>query len=435
MRASHLLGDLLTKVTDIGRALTAGEDTGVSICDRCEALVSRHGEATGLALGREILDRYKHFDRDEKKVFFHEIIQRFGVDESGLSESIHAWQQNPGHDAARQIHFASEPRSQELIRRLNRAPGATRDLVSMRKDLLEAIKLDSSLKQLDKDFSHLFNSWFNRGFLELRRIDWDNTPARILEKVITYEAVHEINGWDELRLRVAAEDRRLYAFFHPALNGEPLIFVEVALTEDMPRAIDPILASQREPLNPRLASTAVFYSISNCQAGLRGVSFGNFLIKQVVEELRREFSALQNFVTLSPVPAMRRWVVAQIEAGESSPLSTKLNVIVESLGGSQVLKDGAVDQQALPALTALYLLEAKADRDGPLDPVARFHLGNGACLERINIGADSSSRGSSNSWGVMVNYLYDLDSIERNHEAYANQGKVICSNQVRRLLK
>ena len=449
MRKINLLSDLLLRVSDIGRSLMPAADKQETLIDRCETLLSRRGEATSLALAREILDRYAVIDTDEKSRFFIEMMNQFSVDERHLNQMIEAWKadQQPGaakdspkHKSSthsqgliRQIHSASEPRSQELIRRLNRAPRGTQDLVSMRADLLLAIAKGAELKQLDNDFHHLFSSWFNRGFLELRLINWDNTPALILEKIISYEAIHEINGWDELRLRVAAEDRRLYGFFHPALSAEPLIFVEVAMMAGIPRAITPILAKQRQQLEPSAATTAVFYSISNCQKGLQGISFGNFLIKQVVEELRHEFTNLSQFVTLSPLPEMRHWVSQQVEQNKLSEMPKPLQQTMHSLYQS---KDAlGVDHLLLEKLTAWYLLKAKKSNGSPFDYVSRFHLGNGACLEQINCEADPSDSRMESSWGVMVNYLYDLNSIEHNHEAFANQKTVICSESVQRLVK
>ena len=428
MRANTLLGDLLSRVTDAGRALAWAETEREGLADTCAALLEGRGEARGLALARTILDRFEALDPPAKRAFFGQAKARFGVDEAALARALDAF--TPGDDdAAREIHFASEPRSQNLIRRLNRAPGGTAAVVAMREDLLAAMEEDPSLKALDRDFRHLLGSWFNRGFLELRRIDW-STSAEILERIIAYESVHAITGWDDLRRRVAAPDRQLYAFFHPALRGEPLIFVEVALTDAIPAAIGPILAERRRPLDPRTATTAVFYSISNCQRGLRGVSFGNFLIKQVVEELRAEFDGLRTFVTLSPVPGLRAWAEAEAAKGEGSLLSEPQRRAVRALG-----PQGGADDRMLEAIAARYLVSAERPRGGPVDPVARFHLGNGARLERINAGGDPSPQGLANSWGVLVNYLYDLGSIERHHEAFASRGEVTASPPVRRLAK
>ncbi len=337
-----------------------------------------------------------------------------------------------GESAASEIHYASEPRRQELFRRLNRAPGGTGALVAMRADLLEAMRRDRGLAVVDRDFQHLFASWFNRGFLVLRRIDW-SSPAAILEKIIRYEAVHEIRDWDELRRRIDPSDRRCYAFFHPALVDEPLIFVEVALTLDPPAAIAPLLAEKRKHVGQDKARAAAFYSISNCQQGLTGVSFGNFLIKQVVEEIRRELPRIEAFVTLSPIPGLRPWIESCDDPA------------IERL--AQAVREAALDEHwaekpetsarlraALEPLAAYYFLRARRDDGHVLDPVARFHLGNGARLERINWMGDLSRKGVAESYGLMVNYLYDLVEIERNHEAYANERAVAASNSVKRVL-
>lgn len=421
IRGENLLGDLLERVSVAGRALT-GARAAEPVGAQCEALLGGSGEATGLALAASILERYAGMDATERLAFFRMLASRFGVDLARLDTALTAWRSGDAPDA-RALHFAAEPRSQELIRRLNRAPNGARALVAMRADLLSLLPDAPELAPLDDDFRHLFSSWFNRGFLELRRIDW-NAPAAILEKIIAHEAVHEINGWDDLRRRVAAPDRRLYGFFHPALRDDPLIFVEVALTKDIPDAIGPILAEDRAALDPAESSVAAFYSISNCQAGLRGVSFGNFLIKQVVEELRAEAPGLRQFATLSPIPGLRRWA-----------LST--DALEGALGDTvAALEAGAdVDPSEAAALGAVYLMRAKARSGGPLDPVARFHLGNGARLERINPEADASERGRAAAWGMMVNYLYDLPAIEKNHEAFAATGEIAASAAVRRVLR
>lgn len=413
MRGTSLLSDLVGRVADAGRGLmpaTPERDMG----NLCEAVLSGRGEATGLAQARAVFERYDAMDPAARHAFFEMLRDRFGVDRARVEAIL----KRRAESDLRDLHTASEPRSQELIRRLNRAPGGTRRLVAMRHDLLGFVAAAPSLKALDDDFRHLFASWFNRGFLELRSIDW-STPASTLEKIIRYEAVHEITGWDDLRRRVGAPDRRLYAFFHPALAEDPLIFVEVALTTGIPGAIGEILAESREMIDPARAAIAVFYSISNCQEGLRGISFGNFLIKQVVEELRREFSGVDTFVTLSPVPGLRNW--GKANAGSLPPRLSK------------TARDG--DPAGLAELTAHYLTLARAPQGGAVDPVARFHLGNGARLERIHTGADDSPRGEAESWGVMVNYLYDPAAIERNHEAYSTRDEVIAAPAIRRLLK
>jgi len=417
------LRDLLARITDTGRGLLAPQPPAATLTEMCEGLLSSKGEATGLAQASAILDAYAKLSEEKRRGFFADLRDRFGADPAAVTNAIERWK-SQGPAALRAVHFASEPRSQEVIRRLNRAPGGTARLVVMRNDLLALIADDPSLAPLDADFRHLFSSWFNRGFLELRRIDW-STPASILEKIIQYEAVHEITGWDDLRRRVAAADRRLYAFFHPALDDDPLIFVEVALTEKVPNRIQDLLSESRAVLDPVSARAAVFYSISNCQDGLRGVSFGNFLIKQVVEELQREFSQITTFVTLSPVPGLRKWVSQQVREGALS---------ARQLAAAQALEQGDLANPGLIELAAQYLVKARGKNGGAFDPVARFHLGNGARLEAIHTQADTSAKGIEGSWGVMVNYLYEPSDIERNHEAYSNRGEIIVSASVRRLV-
>ena len=432
MSASNILSDLMARVGEIGGRIlsTANAHETLPLEDLCNELLSHRGEATGAAIGQAIFDRFDALDGDGKHAFFSELHSRFGVDIDAMEKAFVHWHAHKKTNDARACHFHSEPKSQELLRRLNRVPNGTVRLIEMRNHLLRAIKSSPDLIGLDDDFRHLLGSWFNRGFLELRRIDW-GTSAEVLEKIIAYEAVHEIIGWDDLRRRVAAPDRRLYAFFHPALLNEPLIFVEVALSDGIPKAIGPIISASNTAVDPRLATTAVFYSISNCQKGLRGISFGNFLIKQVVEELRREFATLETFVTLSPVPGLRDWATKAANASGSSLLSEDERLLIAELNASKTYPLETHKQGALECLTAKYLVQGRSSRGGPADPVARFHLGNGACLEQINVAADQSERSIAGSWGTMVNYLYDLKNIERNHEIFANGGDLICSSAVR----
>jgi malonyl-CoA decarboxylase len=294
-------------------------------------------------------------------------------------------------------------------------------------------KGDKGLAALDRDVVHLLGSWFNRGFLVLRRIDW-STPANILEQIIRYEAVHEIRDWDDLRRRIDPVDRRCYAFFHPALADAPLIFVEVALTETIPGAIAPLLAVNRQPVAADRARTAVFYSISNTQRGLGGISFGNFLIKQVVEELRRELPKLDTFVTLSPVPGFMAW----LKEASDLPVTEEERELLKQLDDPHWIESEPITaslREVVEPLAAHYFLRARSSKGRIIDSVARFHLGNGARLERINWLGDLSAKGLRESAGVMVNYLYRLDDIEKNHEIYANDGEVVASSAVKKLLK
>jgi malonyl-CoA decarboxylase len=431
--------DLLTSISERGRTLLRrggppnGKQDASDLIELCGALLSGRGEASGTAMAREVLDRYRHLDEAGRLSFFEALVRHYGPDREKLAQAIESWRAQPSDDDAGDLHFASEPRRQELIRRLNRAPGGTSELVAMRADLLLLMNGHKDLAALDRDVAHLLSSWFNRGFLVLRKIDW-STPANILEKIIRYEAVHEIRDWDDLRRRIDPDDRRCYAFFHPALVDEPLIFVEVALTEAIPGAIAPLLAEDRKPVPTERARTAVFYSISNTQRGLGGISFGNFLIKQVVEELRRELPKLENFVTLSPVPGFMQWLK---QAGDV-PLSDDERALLAQLDAPDWFANPELVAQlraVIEPLAAYYFLKARTPKGRLIDSVARFHLGNGARLERINWLGDLSPKGLRESAGIMVNYLYRLEDIEKNHEAYANQGEIVASSAVKKLLK
>jgi len=438
-RNNAFFSDLLASISERGRTLLRRAATSDArqdasdLIELCEALLSGRGEASGTAMAREVLDRYHDLDATGRRTFFEDLARSYGPDRERLAQAIENWRAQPNDADASDLHFASEPRRQELIRRLNRAPGGTSDLVAMRADLLDLMDGNKDLAALDRDVVHLLASWFNRGFLVLRRIDW-STPANILEKIIRYEAVHEIRDWDDLRRRIDPVDRRCYAFFHPALVDEPLIFVEVALTESIPGAIAPLLAEDRQLVPIERARTAVFYSISNTQRGLGGISFGNFLIKQVVEELRRELPKLENFVTLSPVPGFVQWLK---EAGDA-PVTDEDRAQLEQLERPDWFEDAELASQlrsVIEPLAAYYFLKARTPKGRLIDSVARFHLGNGARLERIDWLGDLSPKGLRESAGIMVNYLYRLEDIEKNHEAYANQGEIAASSAVKKLLK
>jgi len=439
MSSNAFFSDLLASISERGRTLlrrggsSDAKQDASDLIELCEALLSGRGEASGTAMAREVLDRYRHLDKAGRVTFFEALARNYGPDREKLAQAIEAWRAQPSDDDASDLHFASEPRRQELFRRLNRAPGGTSELVALRADLLGLMKGHKDFATLDRDVVHLLSSWFNRGFLVLRRIDWQ-TPANILEQIIRYEAVHEIRDWDDLRRRIDPVDRRCYAFFHPALVDEPLIFVEVALTEQIPRAIAPLLAEDRQLVPIERARTAVFYSISNTQRGLGGISFGSFLIKQVVEELRRELPKLENFVTLSPVPGFVQW----LKQVDDVPVSDEERALLAHLDEPDWSDNADLVSQlraVLEPLAAYYFLKARTAKGRLIDSVARFHLGNGARLERIDWLGDLSPKGLRESAGIMVNYLYRLDDIEKNHEAYANQGEVAASSAVKKLLK
>jgi malonyl-CoA decarboxylase len=400
-----------------------------------EALLSERGEASGVIVARELHESLRALDAEGRLAFYEFLSRNFLPDAERLRAAAQAYLAAPGADTAGRLAEAAEPRRQELLRRMNMSPSGTAALVALRKDLLGRLRDTPELKPLDADLKHLFASWFNRGFLELRRIDW-RSPAAVLDKLIAYEAVHEIQGWSDLKRRLAP-DRRCFGFFHPALPGEPLIFVEVALVNGLSAAVQPILAQGDDAgeneaaarARANRADTAIFYSISNCQDGLRGVSFGNFLIKQVVQELEAEFPRLTRFSTLSPVPGFRRWLGKRLaadpaEAASLAPLET------ESWWRDAARAEAM--RGPLMGLCATYL--TTAGPSGPGDPVARFHLGNGARLEQINWLGNTAARGIAESYGLMVNYLYDPETIEANHEAYAHEGAVVRSRQVDALM-
>jgi malonyl-CoA decarboxylase len=439
---TSFFSDMLQSIADRSRAFLRErrEPARVrsdGIVELCEALLSGRGEASGVALANEILADYADLTIGPRIAFFEELARTFGHDRTHIDAAIAAWNQSPSAAMAAELHRASEPRRLELFRRLNLAPGGTAALVRMREQLLDAMDHREDLAVVDNDFIHLFSSWFNRGFLVLRRIDW-STPASILEKIIRYEAVHEIRDWEDLRRRIDLPDRRCYAFFHPALVDDPLIFVEVALTREIPDAIAPILSDKREEVEPQRATTAVFYSITNCQRGLGGVTFGHFLIKQVVEEVRRELSRISNFVTLSPAPNFAEWLKRERANQASLVVDEDDRAALAALDQPNWWREQAsiaTIHEPLMRAAAWYYLRARNSRGLPADSVARFHLGNGARLERLNWPADTSERALAQSYGLMVNYLYDLDYIEQNHEVYAQQHAVVAASAVSRLVR
>lgn len=400
----------------------------------CRALLSERGEVSGAALARETLAAYNGLADPALPVFFDLLASAFSPDPQELDRACEDYRARPSADTLARLQRAVEPPRQELFRRLNMG-GGTATLVAMRRQLLSALKSRPNWKSIDADLAHLFGSWFNRGFLTLERIDW-RTPAIILEKLIQYEAVHEISGWKDLHRRLEA-DRRCFTFFHPALPDEPLIFIEVALTRGMSGAVQPLLDLDSPVADPGAADTAIFYSITNCQEGLRGISFGNLLIKQVAQQLGREFPRIKTFATLSPIPGFRRWVSGI--AGELAATAAGRAALAEIARCDEPdwckrANDAKTTQKNLMPLCAYYLIHARQDIE-PADPVARFHLGNGARLERLNWLADTSKRGMQRSAGLMVNYLYRLDEVEDNHEVYIREHRVVASHALRKLAR
>lgn len=399
----------------------------------CHALISERGEVSGAVLARDALAAYNALPHAAQPAFFDRLIAEFGPDGAELEAAYAAYHAQPTQENLIRLQRCVESPRQELFRRLNTAPGGTAALVAMRREVLSSLKARPAWKGIDSDLEHLFGSWFNRGFLTLERIDW-YTPAIVLEKLIEYEAVHEIAGWHDLRRRLAA-DRRCFAFFHPALPHEPLIFIEVALTKGMSAAIEPLLALDAPQLDPQNADTAIFYSITNCQTGLRGISFGNLLIKQVAQRLGQEFPKIKTFATLSPIPGLRAWLNRVHAELELIPRSSADVKALAELDHADWHKNSEVSERLRKALMpfAAYFLAVEKEDGEAADPVARFHLGNGARLERLNWVADASARGLQQSAGMMVNYLYRLDEVEHNHELYVREQKVAASRELRRL--
>ena len=377
------------------------------------------GEVSALGYAEFLMQHCEKLDEKELIIFFKLMRENFDISSLELSQAVDEYKVNSNSENLITLMKFSEPKRREIFRRCNGISRGTIRLVNLRKRLLGILKKNPELRAVDYDLVYLLKNWFNRGFLILRPINWE-TPAHILEKIIAYEAVHEINSWDELRLRLAPKDRRCFAFFHPAMQDEPIIFVEVALMKNIPSKIQDVLEEKRDFLEPDEANVAVFYSISNCQKGLSGISFGNFLIKQVANDLKFEFNNIKKFVTLSPVPGLRNWIKNK---------KPKFEMTLEKFKKSeQFLKV----EPSLMNCAGNYFLKSDRSDGMPNDPVARFHLGNGASLEQINYLGDTSLNGLNLSGGLMVNYLYDLDKVEENHEAYTSENKLNISKNAKK---
>jgi len=379
----------------------------------CRILLSQRGGVDGSQLANEALGIYQSLDQRGRRSFLDILNQDFSPNPEEVGSATDAYRKDPSSENLLHLQHVVEPPRQELFRRLNLAPEGTHALVQMRSQVLREMDAGAGLQSIAADLGHLLTSWFNRGFLTLQRIDWRSSAA-VLQKLIDYEAVHQIQGWHDLRRRLEA-DRRCYAFFHSALAEEPLIFIEVALTRGMSDRVQPLLNPDSAVNDPQSADSAIFYSITNCQEGLRGVPFGSLLIKQVVEDLKKSLPRLRTFATLSPIPGFRKWLASACRDLKPGKL------------------DGRMRRLLIP-LCAHYLVNEKRGLE-PLDSVARFHLKNGARLDRINWLADTSATGIRQSGGLMANYVYDVPNLERNHELYARSGQVVCSRRVQTLAK
>ncbi len=416
----------------------------------CRRLLSERGEANGPGIAAAIVQQLDALSDELRTRFFSLLARDFSPDPQQVLAAALAYAKAPADNAHLiALTQAAEPPRQELFRRLNRAPGGTAAIVRLRRTLLDRLPRHPALQSVENDLLHLLGSWFNPGFLQMRKVDW-TSPAQLLEQIIHHEAVHQIDGWDDLRRRLQP-DRRCFAFFHPQLPEQPLIFVEVALLPEMAGAIAPLIDKRSTPLPPEQFKVAVFYSISNCQPGLRGVSMGNFLIKRVAEQLKRELPQIRTFCTLSPIPGLMGWLQQAADADQThsalagmpsaaTARATQALARLRAAAGpalQALAQPGAL--AALPAdahhalwrLAALYLVHRSAQPGG--DPVARFHLDNGARLERLNAQANLAPKGLKQSAGLMVNYLYDLAQIETNHDRFL-QGRVVHSRAVSALV-
>ncbi|MEL6549336.1 MAG: malonyl-CoA decarboxylase family protein [Pseudomonadota bacterium] len=395
---SDILAGLFERRQDVKARLAK-----LSLPELIEGLMSCVSETQQTSFARAILLRYHHGDDAIHRAFFDYLLDEMDLDAAALHAASAAYEEDPTPAAYRRVLGAAEPRRKELFRRLGSAKGGAACLVKIRDDIRRSRTARPELAKLDHDLHALLGHWFNRGFLELRPVTWDS-PAQVLEKIIDYEAVHTIQDWDDLRRRVQPHDRRCYAFFHPRMPDDPIIFVEVALTQAVPDSVDTLLAQDRRPADVESLTTATFYSISNCHAGLAGISFGNVLIKKVVRELSRELPQLKTFVTLSPIPSLAAW--AGEDRAEESP----------------------------DRLAARYLATVKREDGLPQDPVARFHLANGAALHAVHADANTSARGQAESFGAMVNYLYEPSEVNRRSEAFAMAGRFDLGPKLRALL-
>ena len=422
MARSGYIATLFGSIFDQRRDF-AGWRADTPIVDQCRVLMSARGEALNVRLARSILASYRDLESEGRLEFFDYLADELDIVGDVVAEHAAAYGSDPSVGNLKTLLEAAEPARQTLFRKLNEAEGATEQLVALRENLLDAIRDNPDLGKIDLDLVHLFTSWFNRGFLVLQRIDW-STPARVLEKIIAYEAVHEIGDWDDLRRRTEPPDRRCYAYVHPQMPEEPLIFVEVALTKGVPESIQDVLSDNREVIPAEAADTAVFYSISNCQRGLQGISFGESLIKHVVADLSLALPHLKTFVTLSPIPGLRKWIVSsdQVPAG-------LVEQLISAAAASDSNRIDAVSED-LRALAAVYLSAEKRSDGLPSNSVARFHLSNGAEIHNVLAGADLSASGLSGAFGAMVNYRYKRRDLERNSESFASSGTVRLSRKV-----
>jgi len=429
--------EIISSIADAGQKLFSIKNIKKndleSIISLCDDLISHKGAAFGITVARDITELYQSLSQENKLSFFKKINDKYKPSFTKVNEAIENYTKSQNEKTLSDLFKVSEGKRRELFRRMNMAPNGTAIIVALREDLIKILKDNKELSELDNDLRHLFRAWFNPGFLKLAKITWD-TKAAVLEKIIKYERVHQIKDMNELKRRLG-EDRRFFSYFHPALEDEPIIFVQVALTKGLGKSIQELMKPTDNEEKPY--DTATFYSISNCQEGLSRVTLGNFLIKRVVFEIQEELPHIKNFGTLSPIPGFADWFT-YLEETKIKNILGDLNdqdvIFLKSqdlkLGDSRIVRN----KEAIIKLVAHYIVNEKNEKGLPENDVSRFHLGNGAIVDDIVVNANISETGLKRSYGVMVNYLYELKNIEKNHEEYMNNNKVIVSDKIKKYL-
>ena len=402
-----------------------------SLIELCNDLLSSKGAAFGITLARDILFRYHNLSAEEKLKFLKLINDNYKPDDREIEKAIQNYNKNKNSQSALNLSRVTSGKRKELFIRLNMAPQGTSEIVSLREDLLMFIKTNPELISLDYDLIDIFKNWFNPGFLKLRKITWD-TKAAILEKILKYEKVHSMKDMNELKSRLG-KDRKFFAYFHPALDDEPIIFVEIALTKGLGRSIQELTKPTEG--NEKGNDTATFYSISNCQEGLSRVTLGNFLIKRVVYELQEEVPHIKYFGTLSPMPGFANWLLSEKDENVTKIIGEKnmnnikfLKSVDLKIGDKRILEN----KENMSKLAIHYLSNVKNNLGFPINDVCRFHLKNGAKIDDVIVNANISEVGFKRSFGVMVNYSYELNTIEQNHQDYVNNKKIAISKKIKK---
>ena len=429
---------IFEKIADAGQKILENKNlkrpVKKDLIQLCDELLSSKGAAFGITLARDILLRYNNISFEEKEKFLIQINEKYKPNVSEIEKSINNFNNSKDDLSILNLSKTVTGKRKELFIRLNMAPNGTPEIVSLREDLLKTIKKNPDLKSLDYDLIDIFKNWFNPGFLKLKKITWD-TKAAVLEKILKYEKVHSMKDMNELKRRLG-EDRRFFAYFHPALEDEPLIFVEIALTKGLGKSIQELTRPSNEKIKD--FDTATFYSISNCQEGLSRVTLGNFLIKRVVYELQEEFANIKYFGTLSPMQGFADWFkdleenyIGEILGASNKNILDFLNSPDLKIGDKRIIDN----KESICRIALNYLANVKNELGFPINDVCRFHLKNGAEIDDIVVNGNVSEVGFKRSFGVMVNYNYELKSIEQNHQEYVNDKKVNISKKIKKYAK